>query len=129
MNNTVMDTISLFQAGSLLQLGLGDGAAGGQLATMLVTFGLIIMIFYFLVIRPQNRRQKETKQMLSQLKKGDKVQSSGGIRGVVTAVKEDAITVKVDDATKIEFAKASITSLLDQRQGESRPAAQDKEQS
>ena len=67
--------------------------------------------------------------MLSQLKKGDKVQSSGGIRGVVTAVKEDAITVKVDDATKIEFAKASITSLLDQRQGESRPAAQDKEQS
>ena len=48
---------------------------------------------------------------------------------MVTAVKEDAVTVKVDDATKIEFAKASITSILEQRQGESRPAAQDKEQS
>ena len=84
---------------------------------MLVTFGLIIMIFYFLVIRPQNRRQKETKAMLAQLKKGDRVQTSGGIRGVVTAVKEDAVTVKVDDATKIEFAKPSITSIIEQRQG------------
>ena len=123
MNNSVLDTFPLLQAA------FGDGAAGGQLATMLVTFGLIIMIFYFLVIRPQNRRQKETRQMLAQLKKGDKVQTSGGIRGVVTAVKEDAVTVKVDDATKIEFSKASITSIVEQRQGESRPAAQDKEQS
>ena len=114
---------------SLLQANFGGGAAGGQLATMLVTFGLIIVIFYFLVIRPQNRRQKETRQMLSQLKKGDKVQTSGGVRGVVTAVKEEAVTVKVDDTTKIEFSKASITSILEQRQGESRPAPQDKEQS
>lgn len=123
MNKTLLDSFPLLQAA------LGDGAAGGQLATMLVTFGLIIMIFYFLVIRPQNRRQKETRQMLSKLKKGDKVQTSGGIRGVVTAVKEEAVTVKVDDATKIEFAKASITSIIEQRQGESRPAVQDKEQS
>ena len=123
MNETANDMLAL------LQFDFGGGAAGGQLATMLVTFGLIIMIFYFLVIRPQNRRQKETKAMLAQLKKGDRVQTSGGIRGVVTAVKEEAVTVKVDDATKIEFAKPSITSILDQRQGESRPAAQDKEQS
>ena len=123
MNETANDMLAL------LQFDFGGGAAGGQLATMLVTFGLIIMIFYFLVIRPQNRRQKETKAMLGQLKKGDRVQTSGGIRGVVTAVKEEAVTVKVDDATKIEFAKPSITSILDQRQGESRPAAQDKEQS
>lgn len=123
MNDTA---INMF---ALLQFDAAGGAAGGQLATMLVTFGLIIMIFYFLVIRPQNRRQKETKAMLAQLKKGDRVQTSGGIRGVVTAVKEDAVTVKVDDATKIEFAKPSITSILDQRQGESRPASQDKEQS
>ena len=122
MNETAIDMLALLQFE-------GGGAAGGQLATMLVTFGLIIMIFYFLVIRPQNRRQKETKAMLAQLKKGDRVQTSGGIRGVVTAVKEDAVTVKVDDATKIEFAKPSITSIIEQRQGESRPASQDKEQS
>ena len=121
MNETAIDMLALLQAD------FGGGAAGGQLATMLVTFGLIIMIFYFLVIRPQNRRQKETKAMLAQLKKGDRVQTSGGIRGVVTAVKEDAVTVKVDDATKIEFAKPSITSIIEQRQGESRPAAQDKD--
>ena len=123
MNDTAMNMLALLQAD------FGGGAAGGQLATMLVTFGLIIMIFYFLVIRPQNRRQKETRAMLAKLKKGDRVQTSGGIRGVVTAVKDDAVTVKVDDATKIEFAKPSVTSILDQRPGESRPAGQDKEQS
>ena len=124
MNDTANNMLALLQ----FDFG-GGGAAGGQLATMLVTFGLIIMIFYFLVIRPQNRRQKETKAMLAQLKKGDRIQTSGGIRGVVTAVKDEAVTIKVDDATKIEFAKPSITSILDQRQGESRPAVQDKEQS
>ena len=125
----MMDTLFLL-AGPALGFGGGaGGAAGGQLVTMMVTFGLIIMIFYFLVIRPQNRRQKETRDMLSRLKKGDKVQTSGGVRGVVTAVKEDAVTVKVDDTTKIEFAKASITGMLEPRQGESRPTQSDKEQS
>ena len=74
-----MDTFSLLQGAFG---GLGGGAnGGGQLVTMMVTFGLIILIFYFLVIRPQNRRQKDTREMLSRLKKGDKVQTSGGIRG------------------------------------------------
>ena len=111
---------------SLLQTDLGAGG-GQQLVTMLVTFGLIIVIFYFLVIRPQNRRQRETKDMLSRLKKGDKVQTSGGIRGVVTAVKEDTITVKVDDTTKIEFSKAAVTGMLEARGESSRQAQQDKD--
>ena len=114
---------------SLLQAEIGGGAGGGQITTMLITFGLIIMIFYFLVIRPQNRRQRETRTMLSKLAKGDKVQTSGGIRGLVTAVKEQAVTVKVDDSTKIEFANASISSILEQRQEEAGSSQQSEEQS
>lgn len=79
--------------------------------TMVITFGLIILIFYFLVIRPQSKKQKETQKMLEALKKGDKVSTAGGIRGTVTAVKEETVTVKVDDNTKIEFNKSAITAL------------------
>ena len=96
----------------LLQTG-ATGAAGGQMFTMLITFGLIILIFYFLVIRPQSKKQTETQKMLGALKKGDKVSTAGGIRGVVTAVKEQSVTIKVDDNTKIEFNKSAVTTILD----------------
>ncbi len=89
--------------------------AQSQTMTMVVTFGLIILIFYFLIIRPQSKKKKETQQMLSALKKGDKVATAGGIRGVITAVKEQTITLKVNDSTKIEFNKSAITSILESK--------------
>lgn len=91
------------------------GAAGGpaSVAPTLVTFGLVFAIFYFLIIRPQNKRQKETKQMLENLKKGDRVVTIGGIRGTITSLKEDAIVLKVDDTTKIQFSRSAISSVLD----------------
>ncbi|MBN2049177.1 MAG: preprotein translocase subunit YajC [Spirochaetales bacterium] len=93
----------------------GGSAAGGsgQLTTTFVTFGLVILIFYFLIIRPQNKKQKETKNMLANLKKGDKVASIGGIRGVVQSVKDDAVIVKVDGDTKLEFTKSAIATVLE----------------
>ena len=88
-------------------------AGGGQVATTFVTFGLVIVIFYFLIIRPQNKKQKETKNMLAALKKNDKVATIGGIRGVCQSVKEDTVVVKVDDNTKMEFSKSAIASVLE----------------
>lgn len=85
---------------------------GGQLATTFVTFGLVFLIFYFLIIRPQNKKQKEARQMLANLKKGDRVVTIGGIRGVIQAVKDDAVLIKVDDNTKIEFNKAAVAGVL-----------------
>ena len=70
----------------------------------------VILIFYFLVIRPQNKRQRESKAMLQAIKKGDRVVTAGGIHGAVTAVKENTVTVKIDDSTKIEVSKSSISS-------------------
>ncbi len=99
--------------GNLPLMQLFGGSGGGSMSTTFITFGLVIAIFYFLIIRPQNKKQKKTKQMLSALKKGDRVQSIGGIRGVVQNVSDDSVVVKVDDNTKIEFAKSAIGEVLE----------------
>ena len=72
---------------------------------------LIIVVFYFLMIRPQSKKQKETERMLKALKKGDKVITIGGIHGVVSSVKENTVIVKVDENCKIEFNRTAISSL------------------
>ena len=97
-----------------LLLGAPEGGAGGSgsMVTTFVTFGLVILIFYFLIIRPQNKKQKKTKKMLASLKKGDKVVSIGGIHGTVVAVKEQSTVLKVDDNTKLEFSKSAISSVV-----------------
>ncbi len=96
---------------ALLPVAQSAGGAG-QMMTTGVTFGLVILIFYFLIIRPQNKRQKEAKKMLEALKKGDRVVSIGGIRGIIQSVKEDVVILKVDDNTKLEFSKSAISSVL-----------------
>ena len=90
----------------------GSGGGSGQLVTTIITFGLVILIFYFLIIRPQSKKQKETKQMLSQIKKGDKIVTIGGIRGTVQSVHDETIVVKVDDSTKLEFTKSAISNVV-----------------
>lgn len=85
---------------------------GAQLVSMLVPFGLIILVFYFLIIRPQNKKQKETQAMLASIKKNDRVVTIGGIRGTVHAVRDDAIVLKVDDEVKMEFNKSAIASVI-----------------
>jgi len=102
----------------LLQASPGGG---GQLATTFITFGLVFLIFYFLIIRPQNKKQKEARQMLANLKKGDRVVTIGGIRGTIQAVKDDAVVLKVDDNTKIEFNKTAVAAVLN-------PAKPDKQE-
>ncbi|MDR0561312.1 MAG: preprotein translocase subunit YajC [Spirochaetaceae bacterium] len=98
-----------------LLMGAPEGAAatatGGGMIGSLIPFVLIIGIFYFLIIRPQNKKQKETQQMLSALKKGDKIVTIGGIHGVIQSVKEGSVIVKVDDYTKIEFNRNAISSV------------------
>jgi preprotein translocase subunit YajC len=95
----------------------GGGASGGgsgQLVTTFVTFGLVILIFYFLIIRPQNKKNRETKNMLAAIKKGDKVVTAGGIRGTILSVKDQVVMLKVDDNVKLEFSKSAISTVLEQ---------------
>ncbi|MDR2185120.1 MAG: preprotein translocase subunit YajC [Treponema sp.] len=93
--------------------GGGSGSEGGPLSNIMTFFPfvLIIAIFYFLIIRPQNKKQKETQRMLEALKKGDKIVTIGGVHGVIQSVKESSVIVKVDEGTKIEFSRSAISTV------------------
>jgi preprotein translocase subunit YajC len=72
----------------------------------------IFAIFYFLLIMPQQRRQKKWQQMLSELKTGDKVVTSGGIRGTIISLKDDYLQLRVPpDNLRIEVSRASVVSV------------------
>ncbi|MBO4387230.1 MAG: preprotein translocase subunit YajC [Treponema sp.] len=92
--------------------------AGGQMDAMGGTFGmlvpliLIFAIMYFLMIRPQQKKQKETQKMIDAIKKGDKVVTIGGIHGIVSSVKENTLVIKVDDNTRIEFNRTAIATVV-----------------
>ena len=90
-----------------------QSAAGGT--GSLISFLPIVLMFvvlYFLMIRPQMKRQKEQKAMIDALAKGDEVITAGGILGKVTKVTEAYVTVEVSDGTEIVMQKASVTMLL-----------------
>ena len=89
----------------------GDAAGTGSFITSIIPFAAIILIFYFLIIRPQNKKRKETEKMLSTLKKGDKVVTIGGIHGTVQNVKESTVIIKVDDNVKLEFLRSAVSSV------------------
>jgi preprotein translocase subunit YajC len=90
-----------------------DGTAGTSNPLMtFLPFVAIIAIFYFLIIRPQNKKQKETQKMLAALKKGDKIVTIGGIHGTIQNVREQTVIVKVDEDTKVEFNRNAISTVL-----------------
>lgn len=73
---------------------------------------LMIVVFYFLLIRPQQNRQRKWQSMLGSLKPGDKVTTSGGIRGVILSIKDDAIQLRIPpDNLRIEVVKSAIASV------------------
>ena len=90
-----------------------EGAQSGPFGSLMsfLPFVAIIAIFYFLIIRPQNKKQKETQKMLAALKKGDRVVTIGGVHGTIQNVREQTVVVKVDDNTKIEFSRSSISTI------------------
>ena len=87
------------------------GGEGGNIFMTFLPFIAIILIFYFLIIRPQSKKRKETEKMLSALKKGDKIVTIGGIYGTIHSVKETTVIVKVDDNVKLEFLRSAISNV------------------
>ena len=81
---------------------------------MIHTFGLLAVtvgIVYFMIIRPQQRKQKETQAMLSSIRKGDRVLTTGGLFGTVVGTKDDVVVLKVADDVKMEFSRQSIVQI------------------
>lgn len=78
----------------------------------------MIAVVYLMMIRPQQKRQKQWNEMLAQLKTGDRVTTTGGIRGTIISLKDDALTLRVaPDGIKIEVVKSAIASVTTQEEG------------
>ena len=92
----------------------GQAAPQSSMLLQLVPFILIFVIFYFLLIRPQVKRQKAMSAMIAGLKKGDKVVTSGGVCGVIVGTKDDIIVLKIAENTKIEVLKSAVSAVRDQ---------------
>lgn len=87
-----------------------DGSGPGLMANV-VLFGSIILIFYFMIIRPQQKRQKERQKMVENMKKGDKVVTSGGIHGIISGMDEKTVLVQIADNVKVKLDKGSVTII------------------
>lgn len=87
------------------------GDSGGGLMSTLIMFGAIFLIFYFMIIRPQQKRTKEREKLLSSIQKGDKVVTSGGLHGIVSSVEEKTVILQVSDNTKLKYERSAIASI------------------
>lgn len=97
-----------------LMAGTG-GQQGGSLQSMLIMFGAIFAIMYFLMIRPQQKRQKKHQEMLGSLSKGDRIITSGGLYGTVQGDKEKGaiLIVKISDNVKVEIKTSAVSGKVE----------------
>ncbi|HZS17762.1 MAG TPA: preprotein translocase subunit YajC [Candidatus Udaeobacter sp.] len=85
---------------------------GGGIGSFFVPLIFIFVIMYFVMIRPQKKRQEQQQKLIASLKTGDKVVTNAGIHGLISNVKDNTVLVKVADNVKIEMDKAAITTVL-----------------
>lgn len=91
---------------------LAAQAGGGSSLALFAPILLIFAVFYFLLILPQQRRQKKWQAMLSELKTGDRVVTSGGLKGTIFSIKDDSVTLRVPpDNLKLEVSRGSIVTV------------------
>lgn len=90
---------------------LSSGTQGGNMMGTVIMLVLMLAVFYFLLIRPENKRKKEAEQMRAALKVGDRITTIGGIMGTVVSVKEDKFVLETGaDQVRIEFAKWALST-------------------
>ncbi|GLI33891.1 preprotein translocase subunit YajC [Desulforhabdus amnigena] len=93
----------------------GQGGAGGQAGGGLAAFApllLMVVIFYFLLIRPQQKKQKEHRNMLSNLQKGDRVLTQGGLQGTITGMTDTVVTLEIADKVRVKVQRGYIAAVL-----------------
>lgn len=93
--------------------GPGQDSQSGGLMQMLPMMLIVLAIFYFMLIRPQQRKEKEHKLLMDNIKTGDRIMFSGGILGTVTNVKEGVFVVKIADNVKIEIARGAVIKVIE----------------
>lgn len=90
-----------------------DGSGGGgSMVSTLIMFGAIFAIFYFMIIRPQQKRAKERGKLLSAIEKGDKVITSGGMHGTIAGIEDKIVLLDVGNNVKMKFDRSAIATVL-----------------
>jgi len=93
---------------------MGQSGAGGQGTggfSAFIPLILMFVIFYFLLIRPQQKRSKDQRSMIANLKKGDRVITSGGLHGRITGLDDTTLTVEISDKVRVKIARGNISSV------------------
>jgi preprotein translocase subunit YajC len=95
-------------------MGQGGGVAGQGAGgfSSLIPIILMFVIFYFLLIRPQQKKTKEHREMITQLKKGDRIITSGGLHGRITAVNDATMTVEIADKVRVKIARGNVGQVV-----------------
>lgn len=100
-----------------------SGAGGGDVLVSLLPIILIFVVFYFLLIRPQQKKVKQHRAMIEAVRRGDRIVTSGGIIGTITKVISDGeVEVEIAQGTRVRVIRQTISDVLDK--GETRPAAE-----
>jgi len=94
----------------------GSGGGGGGLVSTIIMFGAIFLIFYFMIIRPQQKRSKERDKMLSNIEKGDKIITSGGLHGTIAGIDEKTVLIQVGDNIKMKFERSAVASVVSKKE-------------
>ena len=101
----------------------GGGASPGGGFSAFVPLILMFGIFYFLLIRPQQKKAKAHREMIGDLKKGDRIVSSGGLHGRITGLDENTLTVEIADQVRVKISRSNVSVLM---QGSAAPAKKEK---
>jgi len=107
--------LDLTQSSSYALMIMGGNPSGEQQGNPIVSFLpfiFILLILYFLMIRPQKKKQKEHQEMVSSLAKGDKIVTAGGLHGTVQNTKEKSVILKISDNAKVEVERTAISSVV-----------------
>ena len=95
-------------------MGMGQGGASGQGSGMMAFLPLVLLfvVFYFLLIRPQQKRAKQQKSFLENLKKGETVVTSGGLYGKITGITDEAVTIEIAEKVRVKVLKTAVVDYV-----------------
>ncbi len=99
----------------LIAMSPQGGEGGGSMVSTIIMFGAIFLIFYFMIIRPQQKKAKDRTKLLSNLEKGDKVVTSGGIHGIIAGLDEKTLLLQVSDNLKIKVDRSAIGQVISKK--------------
>jgi preprotein translocase subunit YajC len=105
-------TVALAQTGASGGGGINPGAPRQSMLPSFILMLVLILIMYFMIMRPQMKKQKAVAEMLKALKVGDRVVTTGGMYGNVVGLKDDTVILKIDDNVKVEVARHAVAGVV-----------------